>query len=181
MSRETTVSENPGGPVSAYVAKWTPRPRSKQGLCALDIPCGRGRHSFYLASLGYEVVAIDIDPELIAQLASEIAQQPGLRVRTFLGDADAPLPVEDHTFDLVVTTHFVSPALFDQVPTVLKPGGLLIYETFGAQGGNWRSLPRPGAVREHLAGCFEILDYRERPVGPVGSAAVVVRTVAQLR
>src|SRR6476619_1337531 len=35
------------------------------GSRILDVACGRGRHSRYLASLGYDVTGIDISPESI--------------------------------------------------------------------------------------------------------------------
>lgn len=173
--------ENPGGPVSAYLAKWAPQPTASKALRALDIPCGLGRHTLHLASIGYEVVAIDNDPNQIAQLERRLALQPARAVRTVLGDANSPLPVEINSFDLIVTTHFVSAALIDQLPVVLKVGGLFIYETFGAQGANWLGLPRPGAVRAQLSTSFELLDYRERAVGPTHAEAAVVRAVARLR
>ena len=155
--------ENPGGIVSPYVAKHA-RP-SAPGESALDVPCGRGRHTFHLAGLGYEVTAIDNDPRQIAEVEHGLGAR-GLNIKTVLGDANAALSVPPNSFHLMVTTHFVSDALILQLPRLLIPGGLFIYETFGAYGQNWRGLPLIGAMREQLRSRFDLLDYRERSAGP---------------
>jgi SAM-dependent methyltransferase len=180
VTTRRTPIKNQGGLVSPYLAKWAPQPRSGELLRALDVPCGRGRHAFHLATLGYDVVAIDNDPRQIAELERGLGST-GQSVRTILSDANTPLPVESHSFDLVVTTHFVSAALFDQLPTVLRSGGLFIYESFNAHGENWRALPKPGAIREQLRAHFDLVDYRERPAGPPDVPAAVVNAVARLR
>ena len=173
--------ENPGGVVSAYVAKWSPHPKPCETPLALDIPCGRGRHAFYLAALGYDVVAIDNDPRPIEHLAKGLALEPSLSVRAMIGDVNEPLPIERGIFDLVVTTHFVSAPLFHQLPHLFRPGGLFIYESFRAHGENWRSLPKKGEIRDKLDPNFHLLDYWERSAGPADNPTVVVRAIAKKR
>ena len=67
------------------------------------------------------------------------------------------------------------------MPNLLKPGGHLIYETFGAFGGNWRSLPGPGHVRQTLMRQFELEIYREVAVVASAGRAATVKALAQLR
>ncbi|WP_435578683.1 class I SAM-dependent methyltransferase [Gilvibacter sp.] len=43
----------------------------------LDLACGRGRHSIYLAGLGYQVTGADLSPKSIA--AAKKHERPGLR------------------------------------------------------------------------------------------------------
>jgi SAM-dependent methyltransferase len=148
---------------------------------ALDVPCGGGRHSIYLAGLGFEVVALDNDPEQLAKLQRALLATPDLMVRPLLGDATRSLPLQDGSFDVVVTTHFVSPLLLAQIPQLLRAGGLLIYESFAGHGENWRDLPKRGSIATQLAVDFELLDYRERPSGPPEADAVVVRAAARRR
>jgi SAM-dependent methyltransferase len=96
---------------------------------ALDLACGTGRHTLYLARLGYTVDAWDISDVGLERLA-RLAREQGLagRVRIRQVDLDeAALPVG--TYDLVVDTYFLDRRLFRPMAAALKPGGLLFMET----------------------------------------------------
>jgi len=93
------------------------------GKRALDIACGMGRHSKYLASLGFEVDALDISSVAIEQL-QDIANINAREV-----DFDTYiLPKEN--YDLIVCTYFLERKLFPQMIDALNPGGIIIMETF---------------------------------------------------
>ncbi|MGW8552289.1 class I SAM-dependent methyltransferase [Streptomyces tubercidicus] len=55
---------------------------------ALDLGCGPGRNALHLASLGFEVDAVDLSPAAIAW-AGDRAQEAGAEVRFHCGDAFA--------------------------------------------------------------------------------------------
>jgi hypothetical protein len=55
----------------------------------------------------------------------------------------------------------------------LRGGGHLILETFGAQGENWRGLPRPHQVGDELLAGFEVIVCKESPVAKVGTRVTV--------
>ncbi len=64
----------------------------------LDIGCGNGRDSIFLAKKGYEVVGIDITPKAIA-----LAKKNGLKTKNLkfiVADAEK-LPFKDESFDSV--------------------------------------------------------------------------------
>ncbi len=90
---------------------------------ALDIACGMGRHSKYLASLGFEVDALDVSSLAIASLQD----LPHIHAKEVDFDTYT-LPKEQ--YDLVVCTFFLKRELFPQIIEALKPEGILIYETF---------------------------------------------------
>ena len=98
----------------------------KQGT-VLDLACGGGRHSLYLAELGYSVIAVDQDISKIDSIASEriTAEQWDLELQTW--------PLEGRQFEGIVATNYLYRPHLDQLPQMLSPGGVLIYETF-AQG-----------------------------------------------
>ncbi len=54
----------------------------------LDVPCGRGRHSAYLAQNGYHVTGIDLSPESIAYAKENYKDLPNLEF--FLHDMRVP-------------------------------------------------------------------------------------------
>lgn len=74
---------------------------------ALDIGCGRGRHSLYLAELGFDVTATDISSGGIEELQKE-AQKRNLdgKIKTVVCDM-LELPFTDNSFDCVVGFHSI--------------------------------------------------------------------------
>ena len=93
------------------------------GKQALDIACGMGRHSKYLAEHGFEVDALDV-----SSLAIESLQNiPHIHAKEVDFDTYR-LPKEK--YDLIVCTFFLKRELFSQITEALKSGGILIYETF---------------------------------------------------
>ena len=143
---------------SAFVERSVTRIALVTGL-VLDIPCGRCRHALALNRIGLRVVAADLD---IATLHSSANIEPGL-MRVQL-DANRDLPFLPGIFDLAIVVHPHTLGLLATVPLIVRPGGYLILETFGAHGHNWRRLPRPGEVSDRLSSDFEILEYAERRV-----------------
>ncbi|WP_309498363.1 methyltransferase domain-containing protein [Sulfurovum sp.] len=106
------------------------------GKQALDIACGMGRHSKYLASLGFEVDAFDISSVAIEQLQG-IANIHAKEV-----DFDTYiLPKEK--YDLIVCTYFLERELFPQIIEALKPGGIILLETFLYHADNQRAPSNP--------------------------------------
>lgn len=92
---------------------------------ALDAACGTGRHAKYLASRGWNVVGVDLTPEMLA-CAREAMPEADLR----LGDLTA-LPLADASVDLVVCalalTHCprLEPPIAE-IARVVRPGGTVI-------------------------------------------------------
>ena len=94
-----------------------------QGKQALDIACGLGRHSKYLAEQGFKVDALDISSVAISQL-QEIENIHPKEV-----DLDSyTLPKEK--YDLIVCVYFLDRSLFDPMIDALKPNGIILMETF---------------------------------------------------
>lgn len=100
----------------------------------LDAGCGGGRNLVYFLKNGYEVYAIDPNPEAIEAvkvLAESIA--PSIPQSNFKVAKAEDLPFKDQYFDLVICSavlHFAkSEAHFDDMIRsmwrVLKPGGYL--------------------------------------------------------
>ncbi len=97
---------------------------------ALDVACGRGRHEFWLAERGLAVDAIDRNRERLRFVQSE-ADTRGLRVTTRhldLESGNADLGRE--SYDLIVVVSYLHRPLFPALLRALRPGALLVYETF---------------------------------------------------
>jgi SAM-dependent methyltransferase len=163
---------------SAFVAECVKEIGVKQGGVALDIPCGRGRHSQLLAAAGMTIVAADLHMESLHALARHaMGRATILPVRV---NAEATLPFKVGAFDICLMIHFPLLPLATQIIQYLKPGGLLVLETFGAHGENWRMLPAVGQVFDLLSRDFSFLRYQESSVGK-RPGCVTLRAVAQKR
>jgi SAM-dependent methyltransferase len=113
-------------PVSPWVARFAPLVKTGE---ALDLACGSGRHTRYLAARGLRVLALDRNAELLAPLVGE-------NVATLAHDLEAEgatWPFEAGRFSLIVVTNYLHRPLFADLARSLAPDGVLVYETF-AQG-----------------------------------------------
>ena len=133
---------------------------------ALDVACGRGRHALLLAAAGFAVRAVDRDVAALAALG-ETARSLGLEVTTVAADLEAPgVDLGAARFDLVLATHYLHRPLFPALRDALKPGGILLYETYTtaqAERGHPRNpefLLKPGELRS-LAAPLEVVRERE--------------------
>lgn len=147
-------------PVS-LVRDWLPKmPPGK----ALDVACGAGRNSIFLASAGYRVDAIDISPEGLKK-ARQSASEQGLEVKWIEHDFDRPYSF-DSDYDVILVMWYVNLGLLRRLCDCLAPGGILLCEehlitdedVIGPGSDNYRVAP--GALRDAVAG-LELLLYEE--------------------
>ncbi len=131
----------------------------------LDLACGRGRHSRFLASLGFRVCAVDRDPQALAALAGIAGIVVGQ------SDLENGLwPLAGRQFDGVIVTNYLHRPLFPRILDALSPTGLLVYETFAA--GNERFgkpsnpdfLLRPGELLDVARGRLHVIAYEDLEV-----------------
>jgi dihydroneopterin aldolase len=100
----------------------------------LDVAAGSGRHALFLASQGYQVEAIDRDAQALAQLSATARTRKLIGVTTRTIDLEQPAPFDPdlgkESYDVVVVFFYLHRPLFPALIKALKPGGVLIYETF---------------------------------------------------
>ena len=94
-------------------------------LDVLDLGCGTGRHTSWLTAAGARVTAVDFSHEMLERARRKVA---GTEVQIILHDLHEPLPLEDTSFDAVVSglvlEHIRDPrAFFMEAHRVLRPGG----------------------------------------------------------
>lgn len=137
----------------------------RPGGDVLDLACGRGRHSRYLAALGHQVEAVDIDGEAFSAL------QGVAGVTTRQADLEGgPWPYYNRGFDAVVVTNFLFRPLMPQIFNVLEVGGVLIYETFMAgnellgKPANPAHLLRRGELLELVRNRFTVVAFEQGQV-----------------
>ena len=134
---------------------------------ALDLAMGEGRDAIYLATRGFDVDGVDISAEKVAR-ARACARRLGAPIRAVVGnveDGTYIIPLE--TYDVIVVFHYLHRPLFNDIREGLKPGGVVVYQTFtteqtrvGGSPTNPAFLLRPGELKEAFTG-WPILAYRE--------------------
>jgi tellurite methyltransferase len=98
---------------------------------ALEPACGLGHNSVWLARHGWSVDAVDISQAGL-KLAAELAARENVVVHWIAADLDAWAPPEG-AYDLVVVLRYLERARLPRlIMQVLRPGGVLLYETFTA-------------------------------------------------
>jgi 2-polyprenyl-3-methyl-5-hydroxy-6-metoxy-1,4-benzoquinol methylase len=101
----------------------------------LDLACGTGRMAIQMAQLGYEVVGVDLVPEMIA-LARQKADAAGVAVEWVVADArafrlDRQFPcifMLENVFQFLLTRPDQE-AMLARVREHLRPDGWFIFET----------------------------------------------------
>jgi SAM-dependent methyltransferase len=147
---------------------------------ALDVACGRGRHALWLAEQGWNVTGLDRDSNALDTMAAE-ARLRQLPVVPRLADLESGTDrLPEDAFEVIVVVHYLHRPLFPRLLAALRPGGVLVYETFTtAQASRGKPtnpdfLLRPGELRD-LVGPLEILEWREGEFDGRDVASIVAR------
>lgn len=148
------------------------------GEAALDAGCGTGAEAVYLASIGLEVIGVDISPTALAA-ARERADAAGVAVDLRLGDA-RELPVDDGSVDFVndhgLLHHLPAgarPRYAAELARVLRPGGWLLVRA--------EATPRNRALVAATFGVELFAEVRSLDRTPVGTAGGALGHLALIR
>jgi len=129
----------------------------------LDLAAGGGRHTRFFKGLGHKVTAVDRDVSGLADLAGDA------QIEVIEADLEggAPWPLGMRRFAGIVVTNYLHRPLFPRIAAALQPGGVLLYETFGA--GNARFgkpsnpdfLLQPGELLDVVRGQLRVVAYED--------------------
>jgi SAM-dependent methyltransferase len=132
---------------------------------------GEGRNGVWLAEQGLDVLSIDYSPTALAK-ARALAQERGVRLRTEVADVVTWRWPQD-AFDIIAAIFIAPdaadrPAFFANVKRALKPGGLLLMQSYRPEQltyrtGGPRELERltTRPILEAAFGDLSALDIRE--------------------
>ena len=95
---------------------------------ALDVAAGRGRHSIALAEHGLTVIALDYSQEAMRALA-KVVHERNLPIWPVVADLDN-FSIRNQSLDLIVNVNYLDRGLFPEFNRTLKPGGILMVDTF---------------------------------------------------
>ncbi len=95
---------------------------------ALDIAMGEGRNGVYLATQGFEVIGLDISEKGLEK-AHALAAKNNVTIKTKVVDLEN-IELEPNTYDVILCTYYMQRDLFKKFRDALKPGGMLLVETY---------------------------------------------------
>jgi 2-polyprenyl-3-methyl-5-hydroxy-6-metoxy-1,4-benzoquinol methylase len=137
----------------------------------LDVAAGSGRNTLSLAEHGFTVHAIDRNPKALMEVQLTARDRHLMHVTTAVVDLEGePFPhhiFPQATYDVVIVFFYLFRPLFPTLVRTLKPGGMLMYETFLID--NYLKYQRPrhpefclahGELRTLVQG-LQVLQYDE--------------------
>jgi SAM-dependent methyltransferase len=142
----------------------------------LDVACGKGRHARLFAAHGVAVTAVDRDAEALAALEGV----PGVTCECRDLEAD-PWPYAAGSFDAVLVSNYLWRPTFDALLAAVRPGGVLLYETFMHGHERYGRPSRPEfllGVNELLERClpaFEIIAFEQGDDGTAVKQRIAAR------
>lgn len=101
------------------------------GGTTLDLACGLGGNSLFLARLNYQVQAIDIS-DVAVNYIQALTDKQKLTITARLCDLSemANLDFKKSPFNLVVITYYLDRSIFPFVRSIIKDDGYFFMETF---------------------------------------------------
>ncbi|RSD26081.1 class I SAM-dependent methyltransferase [Mesobacillus subterraneus] len=100
-----------------------------KGGKALDLACGLGGNSFYLAENGYAVTGLDIS-EVAVNFVNKEAGRRSMQVKAYSADLSNQLKNTDDQYDLVIMTYFLARSLFPTIKQLVNTNGYFFMETY---------------------------------------------------
>jgi tellurite methyltransferase len=94
----------------------------------LDIAMGEGRNGVYLATQGFEVLGLDISEKGLEK-AHNLAKKNKVTIETKVVDLES-FTLEPNSYDVILCTYYMQKDLFKQFQSALKPGGMIVVETY---------------------------------------------------
>lgn len=133
-----------------------------KGKKVLDIACGAGKNSIYLAKKGFEIEALDI-----SNVALENLDKKGFEnIITKQVDLEGFIPKEN-SYDFIVKTNYLDRNIIPHLKKSLKKDGILFIETYMNHKDNEKAPSNPDfllnkdELKRFLDKDFELLDYDE--------------------
>lgn len=145
---------------------------------ALDLACGAGRNSLYLAKQGWQVAAVDGSP-LAIEVLQERAREQKLNVDARVADLEyGEFEIEPGAYDLICDCYYLQRSLIPKMQSGVRPGGIVIAIVHLAGPDQPQGTPtraRPGELRASFSDWKILHEYEgtsretchQRPVAEV--------------
>ena len=120
--------------------------KNKKFKNILDVGCGLGRNSIYLAKQGFELSGFDLSNHSVKQTIQK-AKEQNVKLNKFVVADMLSFPIEDNSFDSILAMNVISHTDLDgfkkilaEIKRTLKPEGEA-YFTLGSKESFWFNNP----------------------------------------
>jgi tellurite methyltransferase len=141
---------------------------------ALDLACGTGRNTLWLAEKGWSVTAVDRSPTAIDVLCQR-AKEKGLPVEALVADLELlQYPIRPAHWDLIVISYYLQQNLLEPAKAGSKPGGLVLAIVHITAPGEEPTKTRlgTGELANYFAGWEIVHSYEGEPHDPTHRRSV---------
>ena len=129
--------------LNEHVVAFVPMLKQRDAKRVLDLGCGAGRHTVFLAHAGFQVCGVDIAENGLAHTREWLARE-NLSAELKRGDIEQ-IPYPDEFFDAVISIYVIYHKTFDgmrrviaEIYRVMKPGALALISLQSKRGYRYR-------------------------------------------
>ena len=145
---------------------------------ALDVAMGNGRNAIYLARAGFEVEGVDMSPEAV-NTAMASSRDAGVTIGAHVADLEGTYQIGKGNYDVIICFNYLQRSLIPQIKDGLRPGGMVVYETFIVDQAQFGRPRNPDYLLKHnelldMFREFRCLRYREGIIEPSRAVASIV-------
>ena len=119
----------------------------------LDVAMGSGRNAIFLAKMGLEVEGIDLSSVAVTE-ALELARKVDANLTARVVDLEGDHSIEKGAYDVIICFNYLQRSLIPGIKDGLRPGGMIVYETFIIDQTRFGKPTNP----DHLLNHNELLD-----------------------
>lgn len=169
--------QNDPGPSRFLVENLHLLPRGR----VLDVAMGYGRNALFLACSGFEVEGVDIWPEAVDE-ALEAARKDGVSLIARVADLEQEhYSIPGEAYDVIICFNYLHRPLIPAIKQGLRPGGLVVYETFIVDQARFGRPRNPDHLLEHNELLFMFRDFRclRYHEGVMGTGRAVAGIIAE--
>lgn len=113
----------------------------------LDIGCGFGRNTIFMAKSGFDVSTFDLSEHSV-EVTKQKAEDAGVKLKDICTADMLKIPYKDNSFDCILALNVISHTdkegfnqILKEIKRVLKPGGE-VYFTVGSKESYWFNNPK---------------------------------------
>jgi len=112
--------------------------KTDEQLSVLDLACGSGRNGLYLIENNISVTFADVNGESLEQIEQTLTaldedKQKLAQCWQVDFEQESTSPLKGKSFSAVMVFRYLHRPLFEQIKQAIKPGGMIVYETFTVQ------------------------------------------------
>jgi 2-polyprenyl-3-methyl-5-hydroxy-6-metoxy-1,4-benzoquinol methylase len=144
---------------------------------ALDLAMGEGRNGVYLATQGFDVLGLDISPTGLNK-ANQLAEHHNIKIKTQVVDLES-YQLKKNFYDVILCTYYMQRDLFKQIKDSLKPGGMVLIETYNTDYLQYARFPKKYLLEHNelleIFKEFKIIRYQAYDDGKEAYSSIIAQ------